>query len=358
VSPAPRRSVALVVIARDEAASLPRLLASAAPFVDRMLVLDTGSRDDTVAVAREAGAQVGHFEWCDDFAAARNAALDLAGADWHVVLDADEWLLDGGAALVALRQLEPAVVGALRIDDRGAPGGGSDWISRVLPGPVRYAGRVHEQPRHALPVRRLDVLVGHEGYAPARLLAKRGRNRALLVAELAAAPADAYLWYQLGKDHAVYEEHAEAAAAFERASARPGGEPWRPDLAARLLYSLKRCGRHADALAWAEQLLPSCGESPDFFFALGDLMLDWAALQPEHGEERLALARQAWQRCLQIGERPDLPGAVPGRGSWLAAHNLAVVHEVLGETGQAVALRAAYPGPASTAVRPDRAAGR
>lgn len=349
MSQVPARSVALVVIARDEAPRLPRLLASAGPFVDRMLVLDTGSRDDTVAVARAAGAQVGHFDWCDDFAAARNVALELANADWHVVLDADEWLLDGGSVLAALRQQAPDFVGALRIDDRGAASGGSDWISRVLPGPVRYAGRVHEQPRHALPVSRLDVVVGHDGYAPERMDAKRGRNRALLRAELEAAPADAYLRYQLGKDHAVYEEHADAAAAFEHALALPGAEAWRLDLVARLLYSLKRCGRHADALAWAEQMLPTCGESPDFFFALGDVMLDWAALQPEHGEERLELARQAWQRCLEIGERPDLPGSVPGRGSWLAAHNLAVVHEVGGQTAQAAALRSRYPGPSDPA---------
>ena len=346
------RSVALVVIARDEAPRLPRLLASVAPFVDRMLVLDTGSRDDTAAVARAAGAQVGDFDWCDDFAAARNAALELAGADWHVVLDADEWLLEGGSGLATLRQLEPDFVGALRIEDRGAASGGSDWISRVLPGSVRYAGRVHEQPRHALPVRRLDVVVGHDGYAPERMAAKRGRNRVLLQAELAAAPADAYLWYQLGKDHAVYDEHTEAAAAFERALGMLGAEAWRLDLVARQLYSLKRCARHADALRLAERLIGVCGESPDFFFALGDVMLDWAALQPEHGEERLALARQAWQRCLEIGERPELPGAVPGRGSWLAAQNLAVIHEVLGEVAQAEFLRRQYPPPAEERLGP------
>jgi len=58
-----------------------------------MRVLDTGSTDDTVLRARACGATVPHFDWCDDFAAARNAALDHASADWHLVLDADEWLV-------------------------------------------------------------------------------------------------------------------------------------------------------------------------------------------------------------------------------------------------------------------------
>ena len=341
-----RWRLALVVIARDEAARIGRLLASAAPWVDDMLVLDTGSYDDTSALARAAGARVEHFEWCDDFSAARNAALDLAAADWHLVLDADEWVAEGGEQLAALRNTAPQFVAALRIVEHGASSGGSDWISRVLPAGVRYAGRVHEQPQHALPLRRLPVVIGHDGYAAERMAVKRGRNRVLLQAELAAQPEDAYLWFQLGKDHAVYEEHAEAAAAFERAQALRGPVPWQLELAARQLYSLKKLARHAQALALAERLLPECSESPDFYFALGDLMLDWAAHEPEHGAERLAVAQQAWQQALAISERPDQIGAVPGRGSWLAAHNLAVVLAVLGDTAAAAALRARHPSPA------------
>jgi tetratricopeptide (TPR) repeat protein len=340
-----RRRLALVAIARDEAPRIGRLLASAAPWVDDMLVLDTGSRDATPALARAAGARVAHCAWRDDFAAARNAALDLAAADWHLVLDADEWIADGGAQLAALRDTAPGFVGALNLVEHGAASGGSDWISRVLPGAVRYAGRVHEQPQHALPVRRLPVVIGHDGYAPERMAAKRGRNRALLAAELALRPDDAYLWYQLGKDCAVYDEHAEAAAAFERAQALRSPVPWQHDLAARQLYALKKLARHAEGLALAQRLLGECAESPDFFFALGDLMLDWAAHEPQHGAERLAVAQQAWQQALAIGERPDLVGAVPGRGSWLAAHNLAVVLDALGDAARAATLRTRHPTP-------------
>src|SRR4051794_7642346 len=83
--------VALVMIARDEARCIERCLASVRAHVDEMLVLDTGSTDGTPELARCAGARVASFAWCDDFAAARNAALVLADADWSLVLDADEW---------------------------------------------------------------------------------------------------------------------------------------------------------------------------------------------------------------------------------------------------------------------------
>lgn len=169
--------VCAVVIARDCEELLPRLLNSVRPWVDRMFVLDTGSVDAPPAVANALGAGVGHFEWCDDFSAARNAALEHAAAAWHLVLDADEWLLDGGAYLRSLTRMRPDFVGALHLEDRvGAPDAPvvDHFISRPLPGVVRYAGRVHEQPVHRLPGRSIPVRVGHDGYSPQALAAKRG----------------------------------------------------------------------------------------------------------------------------------------------------------------------------------------
>jgi hypothetical protein len=57
------------------------------------------------------------------------------------------------------------------------------------------------------------------------------------------------------------------------------------------------------------------------------------------------MAEAAWQRCLALGEHPEQPGAVAGRGSYLAAHNLAVVLEGTDRPSEAAALRAAYPWP-------------
>jgi len=344
--------VALVVIARDEAPRIARLLDSVRPWVDEMLVQDTGSADDTAAIAAAHGARVERFAWCDDFAAARNHALDLAGADWHLVLDADEWLVAGGEALQALRATAADFVGALQLRDQfeqspGQAGEAVAWLSRVLPGRVRYAGRVHEQPRHELPLRRLPLVVGHDGYLAGRLAAKRGRNRRLLEQALSHAPGDAYLWYQLGKDCAVYDEHDAAEAAFARACAVPGvdASPWWLDLVSRRLFALKCLDRHADAMDFAQSQMDAGAESPDFFFAIGDLLLDLAAAQPEQAPELLPMIESAWRRCLEIGERPEQAGAVAGRGSFLAAHNLAVVLEGTGRTAEGAALRAAHPRP-------------
>ena len=70
--------LALVMIAKDEARAIARALASARPHVDKLIVLDTGSTDATRQIASDARAEVHSFAWCDDFAAARNAALALS----------------------------------------------------------------------------------------------------------------------------------------------------------------------------------------------------------------------------------------------------------------------------------------
>jgi len=332
--------MALVMIARNEARCIARCLDSVREHVDSMLVLDTGSDDDTARIAREAGARVAHFAWRDDFAAARNAVLEMADADWSLVLDADEWLVDGAAALRELRGAEP-FVGVIRVDnlfgaDAAAPSCSVSWLSRVLPRGVRYSGRVHEQPDATGARRRLGVTVRHDGYLDRVMDGKRGRNDRLLRLALAEHPDDAYLHYQLGRDLELRALYAQALPHYQRAQAGAAPtDPWRHDLLLRLLFTLKKLARHADALALAQQEQDRFGDSPDYCFALGDLLLDWAAHEPARGRELVPVIEAAWQRAVAIGERPDLPDSVHGRGSFLSAHNLAVLYSGLSRHDEA-----------------------
>ena len=84
-------------IVKDEAARLSRSLASLTGAVDEIVVVDSGSTDDTVKIAVEFGAQVFQFPWCDDFSATRNFSLSKATGDWVLVVDADEYFPDGMA---------------------------------------------------------------------------------------------------------------------------------------------------------------------------------------------------------------------------------------------------------------------
>src|SRR5690606_27860492 len=120
----PMHRIALVMIVRNEARCIARCLRSVKPWVDEMIVLDTGSADDTVALARAEGARVHSAPWQNDFSLARNAALDLSEADWNLVLDADETLSEGGPALQALRETAPDFLGRIDVRSEYASAGG------------------------------------------------------------------------------------------------------------------------------------------------------------------------------------------------------------------------------------------
>lgn len=330
--------IALVVIARNEAACIERCLLSAKPHVDRMIVLDTGSTDDTVAIARACGAQVHHFKWVDDFSAARNAALAAANADWNLVLDADEWIESGMEELREACTFGP-LLGVVCIRSEFEVSGqveqSNSWIARLLPRGVRYKGRIHEQPAANLQRVRLPLVFGHDGYTNVKLDKKRGRNHTLLQLELAAHPDDPYVLYQLGKDFQINQKDAaQAATYYQRAvAAAPKQAPYRHDLCICLLACLSQTGQLDEAITLAGEWMDEWSGSPDYFYLLGHLMFESAAKNPAQAEKQwLPMAESAFLKCLEIGEQPKLDAAVFGRGSFAAAKYLALTYRALANT--------------------------
>lgn len=301
--------------------------------MDKVQVLDTGSVDATVALARAAGAVVDEMEWPGSFADARNRALELAGADWTLVLDADEWVETGGEHLRAWCSGSPRLGKVCVHSSYDRPGAAVanehvptelSWITRVLPRGARYEGRVHEQVVSPLPRDRIDLHLGHDGYLNAQLSRKQNRNRDLLLADVRDRPNDPYLLYQLGTEFEGASDFRAACDLYARALiGTEASANWRHSLVTRHLHALTQLRRHDDALAFASAEMGTWSDSPDFYFVLGNLALDRALADPAYAlDEWLPLASSSWERCLEIGERPDLEGSVRGRGSYLARHNL------------------------------------
>jgi glycosyltransferase involved in cell wall biosynthesis len=330
---------ALVMIVKNEERCIQRCLESARPFVGKMVVVDTGSTDATVGLCRDAGAQVHHFEWCDDFSAARNYALEMADSDWNLVLDADEWIASD--CLIEQRELEAPFLGLIKILNVSEIGDQSqttvNWMPRWLPRGVRYEGLVHEQPISDLPKKRLNLLVHHDGYSNLVSSSKNGRNKRLLLRALEATPSDPYILYQLGVDDEINRNYAGAAVLYERAHAFMKQEySYKRALIVRWMHCLSQAKRTQEAIALIERYQFVYKDDPDFFFTAGNVFLDHAMQDPERALNMwLPLAVQSWEACLDIGEKPDLEGAVIGRGSFLAAKNLHAVYSILGDRKRA-----------------------
>lgn len=321
-------TIAAVLIARDEARCIERCLGSVRPHVDRIIVLDTGSIDDTPQLAAACGAQVHRMAWPNDFAAARNHALDLADADWNLSIDADEWIEQGGELLRKWCWNPGERLGSVCVSSELASPPGAhrrNWLPRLLPRGVRYAGRVHEQPDAALPHVRIELHFGHDGYLDDQVARKQGRNRPLLQRELQERPEDPYVHFQLGKDFEQSGDLITASRHYAAAFANvPANMSYRHALVLRHINALRKNGQSEIAFAVANDEMVNCQDSPDFFFLLGHLAVERAAADPRHAKSNwLPLATAAWERCLEIGERPELEGTMHGCGSFLASRNLA-----------------------------------
>ena len=336
-------ALALVMIVRNEERCIARCLNSVRGVVDEMIVLDTGSTDDTVKIAEGLGARVYHYVWNDDFAAARNAALDHSSAQWNLILDADEWVGDApdkamlSAALAAHQPFLGALPISSQFDMQGQVQESVSWIPRILPRGVRYAGRIHEQPVSDLARKRIELPIVHDGYRTVELERKRGRNIDLLLLALEEAPTDPYLLFQLGASHAVYGDYVTAVLRYTQALLfTKEHHGFRHELVVRTIFALKEAGRHEAAIEFAESEMKNWEHSPDFFFALGDVLLAWGNLNKgEQFDTLVPMIEAAWLRCIEIGDQPTLSGSVRGRGSFLAAHNLAVVYDALGDKEKA-----------------------
>jgi tetratricopeptide (TPR) repeat protein len=341
-------SISLCMIVRDEAETLGRCLAAAAPHVDELVIVDTGSRDATIDIARSFDARLAHFPWCDDFSAARNQSLALARTTWALVLDADELITSADARQQLLEFAERAPCHALpdagQIELENVTQNGvrsRTLLTRycALSGGVRYAGRIHEhlvRDGQLLRGRPTGVHVLHDGYAMPSLTGrdKLARNEALLRRSLAEAPDDGYLWYQLGRTLEVGERHAEALAAYEHAvELAREHDPHLPHLFECAATCLRALGRSEQALGWLSQVEALFPERADMVFLVALLALDVG---------QLARAEQGFLRCLELGERPRQTTATESSlaATTIApAHNLGVLYEC---TGRPDGARAAY----------------
>ncbi|NOU24821.1 MAG: glycosyltransferase family 2 protein [Methylotenera sp.] len=319
-----------VIIAKNESSSIGKCIESVISSVDRVVVYDTGSTDNTVNIAIAAGAAVLQGSWQDDFSLARNAALAYADADWNLIIDSDEWLISGGDNLRTLISGD-AFLGVVSVrsdyEVADAQSVANSWITRLLPRGVLYQGRIHEQPQSNLPRVRVPLVFGHDGYTKIKQEKKAGRNRKLLELELDKLPEDAYLRYQIGKDCEVADDYSAACLHYKMSLGLTSkNATYYHDLLVRLLHCLSRLQLFEQGIQLVNEAMPDFSDSPDFFFVYGNLLLDCAVSRPQEAFEKwLPLAELAWRRCIEIGERPNLEGNVIGRGSYLAAHNLAVI---------------------------------
>lgn len=343
------KKISAVLIVRDEQRFLRRCLEAARAAVDEIVVVDTGSTDDTVAIAQELADVVGHFTWCDDFSAARNHALSLASGTHVLSLDADEEVQDPERAREKLRAFaeaaDPLTLGTVLMVQPVRHG---DHAEQIVKQPLtrffsrehfHYTGTIHEQltPNAGeMTVAPTGVVARHAGYqlSPDTADAKSLRNLKLLRAALNADPHDSYLRYQMGKSFFALGRYGMAAihlcqahAEFLKNGMRTVPQSVLTDLATLPAYALINDGKLEEAEDFlAEQAVEAHAgtRGADFPQAQGYLALI-------NGE--YARAERHFETALSRGADAEL---VEGTGSHIALYHLGLLHEARNERERAL----------------------
>lgn len=286
-------SISACVICRDEAANIDGWLENVRIFADELVVVDTGSVDGTREFLTENNIPYFSYEWQDDFAAAKNFALDKAGGDWIVFLDADERLqypegIKGN--LLRLLDSQPdteAVLAPLEnidVDNNDMLIDTGRVIRFFRCGPdLRYAGAVHEQLRSIGDAERepfvveADVLftVRHTGYSTGIIQKKLRRNLALILQEMSEGNRELYYehlaacYYGLGAYQPALDNALLAVVSTYQPIDSQGGAYWLSlEAMQELEYSME------DRLAVVDAALAVAGNIPDFYGYKGCLLAE------------------------------------------------------------------------------------
>jgi len=190
----------LCMIVKNEERYLRDCLDSAVGIVDEIVVVDTGSEDETIEIAKSFGAKLYNFEWINDFSAARNFALSKSNGRWILYLDADERLsADSKEELKAIIKGKELFGAQCIIDCLDSHNNKPSVIvyPRLFPNDERlkFEGKVHEQilsvlKRYNFNIIQTNIKIIHVGYdVPIEeIREKASRNLTLLLDEFQKEP--------------------------------------------------------------------------------------------------------------------------------------------------------------------------
>ncbi len=326
-------NISICIINKNQAENLDKCLRSLAGYDFELVVVDTGSSDNSIEIAGQYTDAVYTYEWNDNFADAKNYSVWKASNDIVITVDTDEFLtFCDYKKLVDLIKNNPQMVGRIErknIYTRNCENMISDErISRIFDRRFfHYEGAIHEQ------VCRIDgglhktysapMTFDHTGYdgTPEQLEAKAMRNIQLLKKALEEKD-DPYLWYQLGKSYFMSKKYTKACETFEKATSYDLDErlEYVIDLVVTYGYTLINLKDYEKALMFVN-LYDDFKGSAEFVFLMGLIYMNNAMFDKAVGE---FINATHFAAC-----------AEEGVNSYKAFFNIGVIYECLGETDKA-----------------------
>lgn len=340
--------ISVCMIAKNEEQHIEECFQRLKPYQYETVFVDTGSTDRTLEIAANYTDRIYHFDWIDDFGAARNYALSLASHDWILCIDCDEYLEAlNQEVLGALLEKNPCGIGQVLIRNRTTDAGTVSIenvrVSRLFNrNYFHFTGKIHEQltpvPGHGFTGRKLPVPraiptgrkfpvpitllhVGYDG-SEKEMRQKSLRNITMLEKELAVSGPDPYLYFQLGQSHMKRKEYEKAYEWFDLGLSMDidPGQDYVKTMVESYGYCLLNLKRYAQALQLAN-IYDIFAVRADFVFLMGLIYMNNALLPEAIAEFKKSTTMEQF--------------SVEGVNSYRANYNIGVIYECSGHPAEA-----------------------
>lgn len=328
-------TLSLTMIVKNEERNLFKCLESVKDFVDDIIVIDTGSTDQTKDIAQSFGARVFDFEWNNDFAAARNFSIQKSKSDWNLVLDADEYVEQWDNNVIQEFMRGPRCIGKIKIVSSFIQNKerkySQEEVSRLIPNGCFYSGPIHEQIISDLRRISVPIVISHTGYENTN---KSERNFQILFKEFQVNPNNPYLLYQIGRQYRATEDYENAFIYFKSMYKYIREDfGYYTDSVVSYLYTLIDVKKFELGLEIVKNEQRKLVRSPDFHFVSGVLYMNLVLSNIKQYISYLPLIEECYLRCLTLSTDEEI---VIGTSTFLPAYNLGVYHETLGNKEKAI----------------------
>jgi glycosyltransferase involved in cell wall biosynthesis len=320
------------MIVKNEEEFLERCLSSVKNLVNEIIIVDTGSTDSTIDIAKKYNAKVYDFQWNSDFAAARNASITKASSDYILVLDADEYLDEHYYLLLDNINTgkDYYIVNIKNYVGDNIFNHQAIRVFRRNTG-LLYKGKIHEHLNiddfTGLTQETASIWIHHTGYQ-ANLYHTRNkheRNLKLLQEEVENNPSG-YNYFNLGNQYRANGEFDKALSAYKQSFYLSKDRVYLSYLLNQMGKCLLHLSRFEDGIQLMSDSIAGFPNYTDLYFTLGGLYESRGYLND---------SERCYVKCLELGEVKDIQ-TTEGVGSYLAHFNLSKVYEKKGDLSKAL----------------------
>lgn len=334
-------SLSLCMIVKNEENTLSRCLESVKGIVDEIILVDTGSTDNTVEIAKSYGAKVFFYKWDNSFANARNYSLSKASKDWILIMDADDELVQEDKDKVALLiNNEENMLNAYLGETLSYSGEIKNYniysnlnIRFIRNGKgYKFIGDIHEQIKPGSEDEKKQIFLGlvdirfyHYGYLNETIIEKNKRKRNMDIIEkmLKNNPNNAFMLYNMGVEYSAKGEYFEALnylnKAYKNFTPTAG-------FGSKLILKMISCNEYLNNLdeclkliEVGEKYYPACTE---YEFCKANIF---------YKKRNYLSAIESAKKCISMGESPVLLREVSGVGTYKSYYLLGIIAYNIGD---------------------------